>query len=283
MFGWNRPVHRLNRGGAQMGGRRIAALALSGALVAGGTGAAIAAVSKDERKAAEDAVLEDAAKRLNVTPDKLRDALAAAQNAQLDQAVKDGKLTQKQADVIKERRKQSGVVLGGPGALKLRGGGRLEVHPGGPGAVPVPGFGHGHGPHGPGLRMEILDGLADALGTTQSKLREGLRDGKSIADLAKANGKSLDDVRKALKATAKARLDKAVKDENLTQKQADRLLDRVGKKIDALTSGKALLRRGPRFFGGEKPPLPDMPKPRPGLLPGEGPPELAPPPDEIFG
>ena len=262
-----------------MGGRRIAALALSGALVAGGTGAAIAAVSKDERKQAEDAILEDAAKRLNVTPDKLRDALAAAQNAQLDQAVKDGNLTQKQADAIKERRKQSGAVLGGPGALKLRGGGRLEVHPGGPG----PGFGYGHGPHGPGLRMQILDGLADALGTTQSKLREGLRDGKSIAEIAKANGKSLDDVRKALKATAKARLDKAVEDEDLTRKQADRLLDRVGEKIDALTSGKALLRRGHRFFGGEKPPLPDMPKPRPGLLPGEGPPELAPPPDVIFG
>ena len=260
-----------------MGGRRIAALALSGALVAGGTGAAIAAVSKDERKAAEDAVLEDAAKRLNVTPDKLRDALAAAQNAQLDKAVKDGKLTQKQADVIKERRKQSGAVLAGPGALKLRGGGRLEVHPRGPG----PGF--GGGPHGPGLRMEILDGLADALGTTGSKLREGLRDGKSIADLAKANGKSLDDVRKALKATAKARLDKAVKDEDLTQKQADRLLDRVGEKIDALTSGKPLLRRGHRFFGEENPPMPEMPKPRPGMLPGEGPPELAPPPDVIFG
>jgi len=260
-----------------MGGRRIAALALSGALVAGGTGAAIAAVSKDERKAAEDAVLEDAAKRLNVTPDKLRDALAAAQDAQLDQAVKDGKLTQKQADMIKERRKQSGAVLGGPGALKLRGG-KLGIHPGGPG----PGFGYGHGPHGPGLRMEILDGLADALGTTQSKLREGLRDGKSIADIAKANGKSLDDVRKALKATAKTRLDKAVKDEDLTQKQADRLLDRVGEKIDALTSGKPLMRRGHRFFGEENPPMPEMPKPRPGMLPGEGPPEPV-APDIIFG
>jgi hypothetical protein len=263
-----------------MGGRRIAALALSGALVAGGTGAAIAAVSKDERKAAEDAVLEDAAKRLNVTPDKLRDALVAAQNAQLDKAVEDGKLTQKQADRIKEHRKQSGAVLGGPGVLKLRGG-RPDIFPGGPG--PGPGFGYGHGPHGPGLRMQILDGLADALGMTQSELRQGLRDGKSIADLAKTNGKSLDDVRKALKATAKARLDKAVKDEDLTQKQADRLLDRVGEKIDALTSGKPLLRRGHRFFGEGKPPMPEMPKPRPGMLPGEGPPPELAPPDVIFG
>ena len=261
-----------------MGRRRIAALALSGALVAGGAGAAIAAVSKDERKAAEQAILDDAAKRLNITSDKLRDALAAAQDAQLDRAVKAGKLTQKQADAIKERRKATGSVLGGPGALKLHGG-RPHLYGGGPG----PGFGHGHGPHGFGLKMEILDGLADALGTTPAKLRESLRDGKSIADIAKANGKSLADVRTSLKAAAKTRIDKAVKDGDLTQRQADRLLGRVGEKIDALTSGKALaMPRRHRFFGGEKPPRPEMPKMRPGLLPGDGPPELA-APDVIFG
>ena len=97
-----------------MSARRIAAIALGGALILGGSGAAIAAVTKDDGEKAEQAVLDDAAKRLNVAPDKLRDALAAAQDAQLDQAVKDGKLTQKQADAIKAGRKASGHVLGGP-------------------------------------------------------------------------------------------------------------------------------------------------------------------------
>ena len=87
--------------------RRIAALALSGALIAGGTGVAIAAVAKDDDKQAEQAVLDDAAERLDVTPQKLRDALAAAQDAQLDQAAKDGNLTPKQADAIKAARKQA--------------------------------------------------------------------------------------------------------------------------------------------------------------------------------
>ncbi|CAN5128454.1 hypothetical protein BH20ACT16_BH20ACT16_15820 [soil metagenome] len=94
-----------------MGTRRIAAIALSGALVAGGAGAAIAAVGKNGGKQAEQAVLEDAAKRLDVTPEKLREALGAAREAQIDEAVKAGRLTQKQADEIKAARAKSGRVL----------------------------------------------------------------------------------------------------------------------------------------------------------------------------
>ena len=87
-----------------MGGRRIAAIALSGALVVGGAGVAIAAASKDDDTTIEREVLDDAAKRLNVSSAKLHDALAAAQDAGLERAVKDGLLTQKQADAIKARR-----------------------------------------------------------------------------------------------------------------------------------------------------------------------------------
>jgi hypothetical protein len=191
-----------------MSARRIAALALAGGLLAGGTGAAIAAVTtKDDGKKAEQAILDDAAKRLDVSPEKLRDALSAAQDAQIDQAVKDGTLTQKQADAIKARRKQSGRVLGGPfgGPPGLRGHG--------------PGF----GPHG-GARGVIFPDLAKALGMTRAQLFEQLRDGKSIADIAKAKGKTLDDVRAAAKADAKRRADEAVKNGDLTQAQADDLL-----------------------------------------------------------
>jgi len=216
-----------------MSARRIAALALTGALLAGGTGAAIAAVSsKDDRSEAEQAVLDNAAKRLNVTPDQLRDALSQAQDAQLDQAVKDGKLTQKQADAIKARRKADGHVLGGPGF-------------GGPG--------FGHGPFGKilGLRGQVMPDLAKALGISDAQLRAQLRAGKSIADIAKAQGKSLDDVRASLKADAKTALDKAVKDGDLTQKQADDLLDHVDEALSHLGDAQPKLFhfRGPRGGG----------------------------------
>lgn len=234
-----------------MSARRIAALALTGGLLAGGTGAAIAAVSKDDGKKAEQAVLDDAAKRLNVTPEKLRDALSAAQDAQLDQAVKDGKLTQKQADAIKARRKQSGRVLGGPF------GGR-------------PGF-RGHGPGFGARRVMIFPDLAKALGMTREQLFEQLRDGKTIAEIAKAKGKSLDDVRAAVKADAKERADKAVKDGDLTQEQADDLLARLDDALEHLGDARPPM-FGHRGHGGP----PDM---RPGnFAPGtqEAPEPVAP-------
>lgn len=231
-----------------MRARRIAALALAGGLLAGGTGAAIAAVSKDDGKQVEQAILDDAAKRLNVSPEKLRDALSEAQDAQLDQAVKDGMLTQKQADAIKARRKQSGRVLGGPFGLRH----------------------HGHGAHF-GVHALIVPDLAKALGITRAQLFEQLRDGKSVADIAKANGKSLDDVRAAVKADAKRRAAKAVKEGDLTQKQADRFLAHLDKMLEHIGEAPPRIFRH-RHHGGPPEMLPG------GFAPGEPePPKLAAP------
>lgn len=194
--------------------KRIAAITAAGAIVAGGAGAAVgAAVGATTGKEAEQEVLADAAKRLDVTPQKLRDALAAAQDAQLDRAVKAGDLTQEQADRIKARRKQSGRVLGG-------------------------GPGRGHPRGGPGGRffggrgIPIHTTVAKALGITETELREQLRDGKSIADIAKAEGKSLDAVKDALRKAVKAELDKQVAANDITQAQADRRLDHLEQHLD---------------------------------------------------
>ena len=218
-----------------MSARRIAALALTGTLLAGGTGAAIAAVTRDDGSKREQAVLDDAAKRLNVTPEQLRNALSQAQDAQLDQAVKDGKLTQKEADAIKAKRKASGRVLGGPlGGPGFRGGfGHREFGP------------HGFGP-GFGFRGAVMPDIAKALGITRDELRKQLQDGKSIADIAKAQGKSLDDVRASLKADAKAAADKAVKDGDITQKQADELLSHLDEALSHLGDARP---KFPRFRG----------------------------------
>ena len=255
-----------------MGGRRIAAIALSAALVAGGTGAAIAAVSKDDDKKAEQAVLDDAAKRLGVTADKLRDALAAAQDAQLDQAVKDKLLTQEQADAIKAKRKASGSVLGGPlGGPRFHGKPHL--------------FGDREFRRGPGLRGArggMIADVAKALGLSTDKLFEQLRAGKSLADVAKAQGKSLDSVRSAVRAGAKARLDKAVENEDLTRKQADRMLEGLDEALQDLGSKRGLLLRRHRHLRGELPKVPPMPI-RPGsLLPGDALPEVEPAPGIYF-
>ena len=140
---------------------------VSAAVLAAGVGggAAIAASGGDDRQQTEQSILDDAAKRLNVTPEALRSALGAAQDKQLDRAVKDGKLTQEQADAIKARRAKDGSVLGGPGIGGPHGG------VGGAG-VPGPGFGHG----GRGLMFKVgpggaLDAAASALGLKREDLR----------------------------------------------------------------------------------------------------------------
>src|SRR4051794_33407415 len=113
--------------------------------VAAGGGAALAATSGDDHKKTEQAIIDDAAKRLNVSPEALRSALGAAEDAQLDQAVKDGKLTQAQADAIKQRRQKSGSVLGpgGPGPPRGAGGARPGLRGPPPRAPPRPGGARG--------------------------------------------------------------------------------------------------------------------------------------------
>jgi hypothetical protein len=159
-----------------------------------------------------------------VTPEELRSALRAGQAAQLDQAVKDGTLTQKQADEIKKRQQDSGLVLGGG--------------PGGRG-------GHHGGPGGRGGGREMGADVAKALGLTQAELREQVQDGKTIAEIAKAKGKDLNDVKGAVKQAAVARLDAKVKSGDITKAQRDEMAEHLDEHIARLGEEGPFGGRGP--------------------------------------
>jgi hypothetical protein len=93
----------------------------------------------------------------------------------------------------------------------------------------------------------LFDELGKALDLTQAKLFEQLRAGKSVADVAKSQGKSLDDVRSAVKGAAKTRADKAVKDGDITQAQADEMLSRLDDTLQNIDKAKPFFgRRGLR-------------------------------------
>ncbi|HEV7753083.1 MAG TPA: hypothetical protein VGO71_16165 [Baekduia sp.] len=194
---------------------------VSAAVLAAGAGAggAIAATSGNDAKKTEQSVLDDAAKRLNVTPDALRSALGAAEDAQLDQAVKDGKITQAQADAIKAERAKDGRVLGGPGA----GGGRGGHGPGDHGAP---------GPGGPAA----LDAAATALGLKAAELRTKLDAGKSIADVAKDQGKDIATVKSAIKDAVTKQLDADVTAGRLTAAQRTEELAELDQHLDDLVN-----------------------------------------------
>ena len=196
---------------------KLAVIAAAAAMAAAGTGVAVGHVAGDDAKEREAAVLDRAAQQLEVSPDELRDALGEALDAQLDEAVKEGRLTQEQADEIKRHRQEEGTVLGLGG----------PPHHGGPGH---------RGPGGPGGH-ELFGDLADALGVSERRLHTQLRRGRTLAQIAKAAGKDVADVKAAVRAKAKDRLDAAVADGDLTRAQADEMLEHLGEHLDRLGQG----------------------------------------------
>jgi polyhydroxyalkanoate synthesis regulator phasin len=210
-----------------MRNKKLAILLATSAIVAVGTGAAVGAIGSGDAKQEENAILADAAKQLETTPEALREALGDALDARLDQAVEDGRLTQEQADELKRRRQESGTVLGfghrGPGGPHGRGHLEFRAGPGG----------------GP------LAGVADALGISERQLFRRLHSGRTLAQIAKAEGKDLADVKAAAIAAAKERLDEAVADGDLTQEQADERLEHLEEHLDELAENGFPAR--PRF------------------------------------
>ena len=217
--------------------KNLIAGAVTVAALAGGTAGAIAATSDD--KATEQAVLTEAAKKLGVSATDLRNALASAEDAQLDAAVKAGKITQAQADEIKQNRQTEGTVLGfGRG-------------------------GHGPGDHhgGPGGRFLLTD-AAKAIGISERSLITQLRSGNTLTAIAKAKGKTLADVTAAVKQSATARLDADLKAGRITKAQRD---EEVAELDEHLTRLGDFGRFGPRdhhgFGPGDGDALPAPPAP----------------------
>lgn len=212
-----------------MKSRRFIIIAAT-SLAAVGGGAAIAATQEDDGREHENAILSDAAERLDVETEELRTALSEAQQAQLDQAVEDGKLTQEQADRIKEHMEESGRVLGGP---------------------PGPGMHHGFHAGPP----PFFEAIADELGISLEELRSELADGKSLRELAKAHDKSLDDLRAAARAAIEKRIAQDVEDGRITEAQADEMRERLPEMLSHLGERPRFHRGGPPMGGPGGPPM----------------------------
>jgi hypothetical protein len=215
------------------GAAGLAVLAGSGgAYAAGQTGSTAPKQTPADRAAEQKAFLDDVAKRLNVTPEQLDAALKGAAEARIDAAVAAGKLTKEQGEAAKKRLSSGAPLIRGLGPIA---GGHGPKAPGGPGrGGPGPGRGGGHGF---GFGFGGAEGAADYLGITEEQLREQLRDGKSLADIANAtNGKSVEGLKAAIKADTTKRLDEAVKDGHLTQAQRDKIAADLDTRIDAIVN-----------------------------------------------
>ena len=202
----------------------FAAGAASIALLVAGLGAA-GAIAGSRMLSSNDgakAVIDDAAAQLGVEPEALSDALKQGLKNRIDEAVDDGRLTEQQADRLKER---------------------ID-------ADEYPGFGlFGRGGHHFGLgfgRFELLEAAASYLGMTEAELREQL-DGKTLAEIAEEQGKTSKGLVNQLVATQTKRIDEAVDAGRITEEQATELKEDMAERMQALVDGE-LRRDGDREF-----------------------------------
>ncbi len=183
-------------------------------LAAGGAvGGALAASGTFDPKAERQAFLNDAAGRLGVPSAKLEDALKQAAIDRVDAALAAGQITKAQADAMKAAINAGNYPLG---------------------------FGMGLGMHmHMGMRAggHFLDAAATYLGLTEDQLRTQLSSGKSLADVAKAQGKSVDGLKQAIISAVQAKLDQAVTDGRLTSAERDQMLADLKARIDDLVNG----------------------------------------------
>ena len=215
-------MNRRTKRGLVIGGAALA--------IVGGGGGALAATGgggifgSDGQKA----LLDDAAGRLKVDSADLKTALQQAYDDQIDAAVKAGRITAAQGTELKARAKANGgfPFLGGPGG---------------------PGFGHRGGPFGgPG---ETMAAAATYLGLTEAQLDTQLDSGKTLAQIAKAQSKTVAGLKAAMLAAAKTQLDAAVKAGKLTQAQADSMLADISTRLDDEIQNGRPHRGGPGFEG----------------------------------
>lgn len=79
------------------------------------------------------------------------------------------------------------------------------------------------------IREAVVVSEADVLGITPDQLRDDLKAGKSVSDLAHDRGLSKETFAQALAADVKPRLDKLVDSGAITRAQADRAVDHISK------------------------------------------------------
>jgi polyhydroxyalkanoate synthesis regulator phasin len=140
----------------------------------------------------------------------LEDVMYADAKTHLDQAVADGKLTAAQEQTMLANLKShlDDIVN----------------HTGPPLGA--------HGPGGPPFGAAV----ASYLGLTQAELRTQLEGGKTLAQIAAAQGKSVPGLKAAILAEAKSHLDQAVADGKLTADQAKTMLAELTSHLDDLVN-----------------------------------------------
>jgi nucleoid DNA-binding protein len=170
-------------------------------------------VDVEEVEGAVAGTIAELAEAQGMTLEELVDALAAPMIERIQQAVDDGNITQEEADERIAKMEESLLEA-------------LES-----GSWFGSGTGMGRGGFGGRRGGAQLDTLAEALDMTVEELQEALTDGQTVAEVAEAQGVSLEDIVDVLMAPMIERIQQAVDDGDITQEQADERIEQMEERI----------------------------------------------------
>lgn len=194
-----------------------------------------------------DAFWNALATKLGVSADDLKSKAVATRQEMIDQAVKDGRITQAEGDAIKQRINENNLIApiplrgsfqgqgnqpgNGNGNQPHRGpfgggfgnGGQFPGGFGGPGPMMGPGFGGFGGRPAFGASIQELTAIATALKLEPKALVDQLSQGKTLADIAKAQNVDEATVKQAIIDFRKAQIDQQLSLGLISEVQANEL------------------------------------------------------------
>jgi hypothetical protein len=192
------------------------------------------AATPSKREQLIDDYLSKLAANLGISVDELKSALTTTSEQMLDQAVADGKITQEEADKIKEKIESGDGPFLFPFGHHGRGGPGFDGHPFMRGFIV--GF----------AGMDVIKQTADYLGVDRQTVIDGLQNGQSLAQIAEANGKTADGLSSYINDQLKSKLDEAVANNRITQERADSILSNAQEHIDDVINNTGVGKwRGP--------------------------------------
>jgi hypothetical protein len=190
------------------GGLAVAAIVAVAAL--GGSVTQAQTPSDSGPKGAYDQAL---ASQLGITVDQLQSARQAALDDVLNQAVTSGKITEQQAQAIRDHpfAARRGFLRNAAGKLR-------------------------------NAASNVLDTAATTIGVSGDELKTDLQNGQSLEQVASQHGVSTSDLEAALTNGVQAQLNQAVTAGTLSQSQADTILNAFAQHVSTLVQ-----RTWPRF------------------------------------
>lgn len=169
--------------------------------------------------------LSKLAAKLGISQDTLQQGIVSTEKEMVDEAQQAGRITQQQADNLKQRIDES------QGISDFGLGGRMRAQ----------GWSRGFMK---GFKLGAVD-IAGFLGITPQQLEAEFESGKSLAQVAEVHGKTRDQLKTYIHDQVKAKLDQAVSSKQITQQQAGSYLANLDQKLDSMIDQQ----EGPRMRG----------------------------------